>query len=215
MRRSRCGSRPADIIQSSRAWCAARLRGAGARQPVDHARGPRGAAPPSPSWWWTRARARGSATARSRPRRCAPPWRSASPHCGASTCGCRGRAADGETDGTRLFAALGAALCGCAAGPGRRRNHHHRRRRRTTCRRRRPRSASTRRCTWLSRATGERDRRIELVDAPRFGIVGKDQPIEPASSTGPTHGAPVQLTIRRDGETIERPQRDRSESGSM
>jgi hypothetical protein len=37
---------------------------------------------------------------------------------------------------------------------------------------------------------GERDRRIELVEAPRFGIVGKD------------HGEPVTLNVRRDGEQI-------------
>ena len=35
--------------------------------------------------------------------------------------------ADGETDGTRLFSALGAALVRRAAGPRRRRAVHHRR----------------------------------------------------------------------------------------
>ena len=35
--------------------------------------------------------------------------------------------ADGETDGTRLFSALGAALSRRAAGPRRRRHHDHRR----------------------------------------------------------------------------------------
>lgn len=49
---------------------------------------------------------------------------------------------------------------------------------------------------------GERDRRIELVEAPRFGIVGKDQTIELRVLDTKDHGEPVELTVRRDGNTI-------------
>jgi hypothetical protein len=49
---------------------------------------------------------------------------------------------------------------------------------------------------------GERDRRIELLEAPRFGIVGKDQTIElRVDDTGNT-GEPVVLHVRRDGNPI-------------
>jgi hypothetical protein len=49
---------------------------------------------------------------------------------------------------------------------------------------------------------GERQRRIELVEAPRYGIVGKDQIIEARVLDSADHGEPVKLTVRRDGETI-------------
>jgi hypothetical protein len=49
---------------------------------------------------------------------------------------------------------------------------------------------------------GERQRRIELVEAPRYGIVGKDQVIEVRVLDSADHGEPVNLTVRRDGETI-------------
>jgi hypothetical protein len=49
---------------------------------------------------------------------------------------------------------------------------------------------------------GERQRRIELVGAPRYGIVGKDQVIEARVVDSGNHGEPVNLTVRRDGETI-------------
>jgi hypothetical protein len=49
---------------------------------------------------------------------------------------------------------------------------------------------------------GERQRRIELVEAPRYGIVGKDQVIEARVLDNADHGEPVKLTVRRDGETI-------------
>jgi hypothetical protein len=49
---------------------------------------------------------------------------------------------------------------------------------------------------------GERQRRIELVEAPRYGIVGKDQVIEARVLDSADHGEPVKLTVRRDGETI-------------
>src|SRR5262249_29160255 len=48
---------------------------------------------------------------------------------------------------------------------------------------------------------GERQRRIELIEAPRYGIVGKDQVIEARVLDSANHGEPVNLTVRRDGET--------------
>ena len=49
---------------------------------------------------------------------------------------------------------------------------------------------------------GERQRRIELIEAPRYGIVGKDQTIAARVLDSADHGEPVRLTVRRDGETI-------------
>ena len=49
---------------------------------------------------------------------------------------------------------------------------------------------------------GERQRRIELVEAPRYGIVGKDQVIEARVLDSADRGEPVELTVRRDGATI-------------
>ena len=49
---------------------------------------------------------------------------------------------------------------------------------------------------------GERDRRIELLEAPRFGIVGKDQTIELRVSDTANGSDPVALKIRRDGNPI-------------
>jgi len=46
---------------------------------------------------------------------------------------------------------------------------------------------------------GERDRRIELLEAPRFGIVGKDQTIELRVLDTADNGEPVALKVRRDG----------------
>src|SRR5436305_4385495 len=50
---------------------------------------------------------------------------------------------------------------------------------------------------------GERDRRIQLVSAPRFGIVGQTQTVVLRVEDQGTRPGPVQLTIRRDGETLE------------
>ncbi|MBU3730166.1 MAG: hypothetical protein FGM26_01310 [Beijerinckiaceae bacterium] len=47
----------------------------------------------------------------------------------------------------------------------------------------------------------ERDRRIELLDAPRFGLVGKEQTIR-YRVLDPGRTEPVRLTLRRDGQTI-------------
>jgi hypothetical protein len=49
---------------------------------------------------------------------------------------------------------------------------------------------------------GERDRRIELLEAPRFGIVGKDQTIELRVTDTANGSDPVALKIRRDGNPI-------------
>src|SRR5260370_38303258 len=50
--------------------------------------------------------------------------------------------------------------------------------------------------------SGERDRRIELVEAPRFGIAGKDQPITTRVLDTADSGEPVSVEVRRDGEKI-------------
>ncbi len=49
---------------------------------------------------------------------------------------------------------------------------------------------------------GERQRRIELIEAPRYGIVGKDQVIAARVVDSADRGEPVKLTVRHDGETI-------------
>ena len=49
---------------------------------------------------------------------------------------------------------------------------------------------------------GERDRRIELVEAPRFGLVGKDQTISLRVLDTQDHGEPVTIIVRRDGNEI-------------
>jgi hypothetical protein len=111
--------------------------------------------------------------------------------------------ADGETDGTRLFSALGAALADVppdrvagalfitdgrvhdvpseAAQLGFNAPVH----------------------ALITGRPGERDRRIQLVTAPRFGIVGQTQTVVlRVEDQGAAAGA-VQLAIRRDGETLE------------
>lgn len=49
---------------------------------------------------------------------------------------------------------------------------------------------------------GERQRRIELIEAPRYGIVGKDQVIAARVLDSADRGEPVKLTVRHDGQTI-------------
>jgi hypothetical protein len=49
---------------------------------------------------------------------------------------------------------------------------------------------------------GERQRRIELLEAPRYGIVGKDQVIAARVLDSADRGEPVRLTVRRDGQPI-------------
>ncbi len=55
---------------------------------------------------------------------------------------------------------------------------------------------------FITGHAGERDRRIELVEAPRFGIVGKDQTITARVIDSDDRGEPVNVTVRRDGELI-------------
>jgi hypothetical protein len=49
---------------------------------------------------------------------------------------------------------------------------------------------------------GERDRRLELVEAPRFGIVGKPQTIGVKVLDSDDRGEPANVTIKRDGRVI-------------
>ncbi|WP_424362457.1 hypothetical protein [Methylocystis parvus] len=49
---------------------------------------------------------------------------------------------------------------------------------------------------------GERDRRIELVEAPRFGIVGKEQTIRARIVDTGGDGARAPITVSRDGEEL-------------
>ncbi|MCP6151220.1 TRAP transporter large permease subunit, partial [Klebsiella pneumoniae] len=49
---------------------------------------------------------------------------------------------------------------------------------------------------------GERDRRVALEKAPRFGIVGQRQSLTfRVTDEGAPAGARVPITVRRDGET--------------
>jgi hypothetical protein len=111
--------------------------------------------------------------------------------------------ADGETDGTRLFSALGAALADVppdrvagaifltdgrvhdvptdAAQLGFAAPVH----------------------ALITGRPGERDRRVALVSAPRFGIVGQQQTIVLRVEDRGARPSPLQLTVRRDGETLE------------
>ena len=53
---------------------------------------------------------------------------------------------------------------------------------------------------------GERDRRVELVEAPRFGIVGKDQTISLRVLDTDDRGEPVAVSVKRDGIEVARRQ---------
>ena len=48
----------------------------------------------------------------------------------------------------------------------------------------------------------ERDRQIKLLEAPRFGIVGKDQTIAARVIDSGEGAEPVTVTVRRDGNEI-------------
>ena len=111
--------------------------------------------------------------------------------------------ADGETDGTRLFAALRAALADVppdrVAGAimltdGRVHDV----------------PAEVQALGFNAPVHGlitglpnERDRRIQLVAAPRFGIVGQSQTIQFRVEDHGARPTPAQITVRRDGEAIE------------
>jgi hypothetical protein len=111
--------------------------------------------------------------------------------------------ADGETDGTRLFTALSSALSDVphdrvagvvfitdgrvhdvpseAAALGFAAPVH----------------------ALITGHKNERDRRVVLVTAPRFGIVGQTQTVTFRVDDQGAPPGPVQVTVRRDGETIE------------
>jgi hypothetical protein len=111
--------------------------------------------------------------------------------------------ADGETDGTRLFAALSSALSdvphdrvagailitdgrvhdvpGEAASLGFAAPVH----------------------ALITGHKNERDRRVVLIAAPRFGIVGQTQTITFRIEDQGAAAGTAQVTVRRDGETIE------------
>jgi hypothetical protein len=111
--------------------------------------------------------------------------------------------ADGETDGTRLFNALGAVF---ADVPPDRiagaffitdgRVHDV------------PADATALGFTapvhaLITGLANERDRRVVLTSAPRFGIVGQSQVVAfRIEDQGPS-GGPVRVTVRRDGEQID------------
>jgi hypothetical protein len=112
--------------------------------------------------------------------------------------------ADGETDGTRLFNALSAAL---ADVPPDRiagaifitdgRVHDV------------PAEVSALGFAapvhaLVTGRSDERDRRVALVSAPRFGIVGQSQTVAFRIEDEGAAGMPAQVTVRRDGETLER-----------
>jgi hypothetical protein len=112
--------------------------------------------------------------------------------------------ADGETDGTRLFSALSAALADVppdrvagailltdgrvhdvpaeVAALGFNAPLH----------------------ALVTGRRGERDRRVVLVTAPRFGIVGQSQTIVYRVEDQGAGGGSAEVTIRRDGEILER-----------
>ncbi len=111
--------------------------------------------------------------------------------------------ADGETDGTRLFSALGAALADVppdrVAGAilitdGRVHDI--------------PAEASALGFTapvhaLITGTSNERDRRVALVAAPRFGIVGQAQTVTFRVEDQGIGSAPARVVVRRDGETID------------
>src|ERR1700742_4241274 len=112
--------------------------------------------------------------------------------------------ADGETDGTRLFSALNASLADVppdrvagailltdgrvhdvpqeAAALGFNAPVH----------------------ALITGTRNERDRRVVLVTAPRFGIVGQSQTITYRVEDQGVRPSPAEVTIRRDGEVLDR-----------
>ncbi|MBX9741757.1 MAG: hypothetical protein K2X62_16905 [Beijerinckiaceae bacterium] len=55
---------------------------------------------------------------------------------------------------------------------------------------------------FVTGRAGERDRRIELVEAPRFGLVGKDLSVGVRVLDTSETGEPVQLRVRADGADV-------------
>ena len=108
--------------------------------------------------------------------------------------------ADGETDGTRLFSALGAALADVPpdrvagaifitdgrvhdvpAEVGFNAPVH----------------------ALITGRRDERDRRVALMTAPRFGLVGQSQTIVFRVEDQGARGGTARISVRRDGETVE------------
>jgi hypothetical protein len=111
--------------------------------------------------------------------------------------------ADGESDGTRLFSALSAALADVppdrVAGAilitdGR---VHDVPAEVTALGFAAPLHA------LITGRRDERDRRVALITAPRFGIVGQSQTIVFRVEDHGVRGAPARITVRRDGEAVE------------
>ncbi|MBN8958293.1 MAG: hypothetical protein J0H17_17270, partial [Rhizobiales bacterium] len=112
--------------------------------------------------------------------------------------------ADGETDGTRLFSALSASLADVppdrVAGAvfitdGRVHDV--------------PTDATALGFAapvhaLITGRTDERDRRVAIVSAPRFGIVGQSQTITFRVEDQGVASGPVEVVVRRDGETVEK-----------
>lgn len=57
---------------------------------------------------------------------------------------------------------------------------------------------------FITGREGERDRRIELVEAPRFGLVGRDQTIVVRVHDTADRGELIELVVRRDGAEVGR-----------
>ncbi len=109
---------------------------------------------------------------------------------------------DGASQGTHLFEALNGGAHEYADRPYRRRVHDHGRR---GARCAEAGLAARFRCAHPHAAdgcTGEFDRRIETLKAPRYGLVGQSRDIEVAvreSGKAPGGKQPVTLKIRREG----------------
>jgi hypothetical protein len=111
--------------------------------------------------------------------------------------------ADGETDGTRLFTALGAALADVPANriagaimitDGRVHDV--------------PADASALGFTaplhaLITGSKDERDRRVALIAAPRFGIVGQSQTVTYQVEDQGARERTATVTVRRDGDVVE------------
>ena len=65
---------------------------------------------------------------------------------------------------------------------------------------------------FITGRMGERDRRIELIEAPRFGLVGKDQTIVVRVHDTAERSDAIDLIVRRDGEPVARM---RTRAGTM
>jgi hypothetical protein len=67
----------------------------------------------------------------------------------------------------------------------------------------------------ISGHSGERDRRIAIVSAPRFGIVGQPQTITYKLDDQGVTGERAEVTVRRDGEVLSRRTLESGETGRI